>query len=68
MKLLQGGHLLDPEAGIDGRRDILIDGDVVFQVSGALANGDFAMSVPEPSTALLLGLGLIGLAARRRVV
>lgn len=37
MRLLKNGRLVDPEAGIDGRRDILLDGDRVAAVEADIS-------------------------------
>ena len=54
---------------IDGLLDItlsMISGDAYFRSSILTVNLDRAESVPEPNTALLLGLGLLGFIYTRR--
>ena len=38
--LLKGAHVVDPQSGIDGIRDVLIEGDKIAQVAEAIENGD----------------------------
>jgi len=40
MKLLRNGRLVDPAAGVDGRRDILLDGDRVAEVAKQIPVAD----------------------------
>jgi dihydroorotase len=42
-RLLKGGRVIDPANGIDGRRDVLIDGDRVARVDQDLAADDAAV-------------------------
>ena len=39
MILIKNGHLVDPASGVDGLRDILVDGDRILKVAQA---GDIA--------------------------
>ena len=38
--LLKGAHVVDPQSGIDGIRDVLIEGDKIAQVAEPIENGD----------------------------
>ncbi len=38
--LLKGAHVVDPQSGIDGIRDVLIEGDKIAQVAESIENGD----------------------------
>ena len=42
-RLLKGGRVIDPANGIDGRRDVLIDGDRVARVDQDLPADDAAV-------------------------
>jgi dihydroorotase len=49
-RLLKGGRLVDPAAGLDGAFDVLIDGDRIGQVGrdlpASLANGGPIVQLP----------------------
>lgn len=50
-RLLKGGRLIDPAAGLDGEYDVLIDGERIAQVGrdlpAALADGGQIVAVPK---------------------
>src|SRR5512134_894842 len=50
-RLLKGGRVVDPAAGIDGRLDLLIDGDRIAQVGrdlpASLADGGEVLEIPS---------------------
>ena len=47
-KLLKGGRVVDPRSGIDGVRDLLIDGDRVVRVGRDLpADGATVLEIPD---------------------
>jgi dihydroorotase len=56
-RLLKGGRLVDPENGLDGAFDLLIDGDRIAQVGAGLAAGD--AEVVQLPAGLVICPGLI---------
>ncbi len=53
-RLLKGGRVVDPASGLDGRFDVLIDGDRIAQVGS-----DLPVSLAEGGEVLELGAGLV---------
>jgi dihydroorotase len=46
--LLKGGRVVDPASGIDGERDVLIDGDRIARVGRDLpVNGATVVEIPS---------------------
>src|SRR5262245_60911507 len=55
-RLLKGGRLVDPENGLDGAFDLLIDGDRIAQVGAGLAAGDAQVVQLPPGLVICPGL------------
>jgi dihydroorotase len=53
-RLLKGGRVVDPASGLDGRFDVLIDGDRIAQVGS-----DLPVSLAEGGEVVELGAGLV---------
>ena len=63
-RLLKGGRVIDPANGIDGRRDVLIDGDRVVRVDHDLPADDAA--VVEVPAGLVICPGFIDMHVHMR--